>query len=69
MSTVSQPKLQEDQRKQFIYMQNKAEKIIVKLDIQLDNILRHQQKQDGPNVFSPPPRISFIFPPTSNLIY
>ena len=37
MWTVSQPKLQEDQRKQFIYMQNKAEKIIVELDIQLDS--------------------------------
>ena len=36
MSTVFQPKLQDDQRKQSIYMNNKAEKIIVKLDIQLD---------------------------------
>ena len=50
MLTVSQPKLHEDQRKQFIYMQNKAEKIIVELDIQLDNILCHQQ--NGPNLFS-----------------
>ena len=31
MSTVSQPKLQEYQRKQFIYMQNKAEKILKKI--------------------------------------
>ena len=42
MSTISQPKLQEDQLKQFIYMQNKAEKIIVELDIQLDSAENHK---------------------------